>query len=469
MKRAVKPTISGLPPLEKAISRLSARHGWVALLKLRLMVHLRRVQSQEHCRLEFFVREKLMIIRHCILLAAAGAVVCAGSTAGAQYTLTTLATFNGANGSGPYAGLISDASGNLYGTTAYGGASGYGTVFKLAAGTHTLTTLVSFNGANGSGPYAGLIADASGNLYGTTKYGGTSGEGTVFEVAAGTHELSTLISFNGVNGAYPTAGLLADANGNLYGTTSAGLDDFGTVFELTNDTHTLITLASFDVTGTNGSTPQAGLIADASGNLYGTTAYGGASHYGTVFELAAGTHALTTLASFSGMNGPYPYEAYPDAGLIFDSSGNLYGTTTNNGGTVFELAADTHALTTLATFGDFTSGQYPHGRLISDSSGNLYGTASLGGSNNYDSAGDGTVFEVAVGTHTLSALATFSIANGTSPWGGLIGDANGNLYGTTHSGGANNAGTVFELSHVPEPATAMLLMIAAVIWCFRQP
>ncbi len=297
----------------------------------------------------------------------------AATSAAPMYHLTTLAKFNGANGSYPYAGLIADASGNLFGTTYDGGANNAGTVFELAAVTHSLSTLVTFNFTNGGlsrcwpdrrcqrqplrhdgrrrgeqpghsvragcrhtrpqhaghvqwrerrDPEAGLIADASGNLFGTTYKGGVNGNGTVYEVAAGTHELSTLASFNSTNGAYPQAGLLSDASGNLYGTTyQGGAFNVGTVFEVANDVnHTLSTLATFN--GLNGANPYAGLMADASGNLYGTTVGGGANNRGTVFEVAAGSSSITTLATFNGVNGQFP-----QAGLLADAGGNMFGTT----------------------------------------------------------------------------------------------------------------------------------------------
>ena len=147
------------------------------------------------------------------------------------------------------------------GTTSDGGANNAGTVFQVAAGTHLLTTLVSFNlKTNGSSPTVGLIADASGNLYGTTELGGNlslnlgQGFGTVFKVAAGTHALTNLVSFDGTNGATPLSGLIADANGNLYGTTrDGGLYGMGTVFEVAASTHVLSTLATFN--GANGLSP----------------------------------------------------------------------------------------------------------------------------------------------------------------------------------------------------------------------
>ncbi len=357
--------------------------------------------------------------------------------AAGTHALSTLATFNGNNGEHPDAGLIADAAGNLYGTTFSGGTAGDGTVFEVAAGTHALSTLATFNGNNGGSPWAGLIADAAGNLYGTTFLGGAAGDGTVFEVAAGTHALTTLATFNGNNGSDPEAGLIADAAGNLYGTTEGGgTAGDGTVFEVAAGTHALSTLATFD--GTNGSVPRAGLIADTAGNLYGTTWEGYPAGAGTVFEVAAGTHALTTLVAFNDIG------AYPDAGLIADASGNLYGTTSEGGtadrGTVFEVAAGTHDLTALATFNG-NNGQFPEAGLLADAAGNLYGTTEWGGT-----AGDGTVFEVAAGTHALTTLATFNGNNGAYPWAGLIADAAGNLYGATSEGGTADDGTVFEVA-----------------------
>ena len=171
--------------------------------------------------------------------------------------------------------MIFDSSGNLYGTTTSGGASGKGTVFAVATGSHALSAIASFDGTNGDTSYAGLVADASGNLYGTTYGGGASNQGTVFKVDAVTHSLTSLVMFNGINGASPHASLIADSHGNFYGTTtSGGANGQGTVFEIANDAnHTFITLAAFN--GVNGAFPYAGLLADANGNLYGTTQGGG--------------------------------------------------------------------------------------------------------------------------------------------------------------------------------------------------
>lgn len=354
-------------------------------------------------------------------------------------TLTTVATFSSSLlGSKPYAGVIFDAAGNLYGTTSDGGMNNEGTVFEVLAVVHTLTTLVTFDDTNGDRPIGGLVADAAGNLYGTTSDGGANSDGTVFEVSASNHTLTTLASFDGIRGANPYAGLTVDASGNLYGTTfNGGANDDGTVFEVSAARHTLTTLASFN--GTNGMHPRGGLVVDAAGNLFGTANGGGASNDGTVFEVSAADHAITALASFGSPNG-----VTPGAGLVADAAGNVYGTTTKGGanddGTVFEVSAAGHTLTTLASF-DATDGIDPEAGLIADASGNLYGTTNNGGAN-----GAGTVFQFSAAGHTLTTLASFVDTNGVNPQAGLVADPTGNLYGTTYGGGENSDGTVFEVT-----------------------
>ena len=355
-------------------------------------------------------------------------------------TVTTLASFNDTNGSSPNSVTL-DAAGNLYGTTTFtAGASGDGTVFEIARGSTTVTTLVSFNFTNGYGPQGGVTLDAGGNLYGTTRLGGVFGNGTVFEIAKGSTTVTTLASFNGINGANPWAGVTLDAAGNLYGTTLAGGANIaGTVFEIARGSTTVTTLASFD--DTNGAGPFAGVTLDAAGNQYGTTSQGGASNLGTVFEIAKGSATITMLASFNGTDG-----AYPRAGVTLDAAGNLYGTTSAGGGsddgTVFEIAKGSTTITTLASF-DGTNGDGPQGGVTLDSAGNLYGTTQYGGA-----SGAGTVFEIAKGSDTVTTLVSFNFTNGSGPQAGVTLGSAGNLYGTTEVGGAggDDYGTVFEIA-----------------------
>jgi uncharacterized repeat protein (TIGR03803 family) len=350
-------------------------------------------------------------------------------------TITTLAAFNGTNGANPHSGLVLDGSGNLYGAASAGGLNSDGTVFTVATGSGTMTTLASFDDYHGAAPLGALILDAGGNLYGTASAKGPSETGTVFEVAKGSGAITTLDSFNGVDGQNPQGGLLLDGSGNLYGTASAAVPSRGTVFELAKGSGAITALASFI---TDGTAPVAGLVMDGGGNLYGTTNAGGASNFGTVFEVAAGSGAITTLASFGGSDnssGPY-------AGLVLDGSGNLYGTT--YAGTMFELARGSSTITTLAVVGGA-----PHAGLIMDASGNLYGTTVSGGTSN-----DGTVFELAKGSSTVTTLASFHGTDGAYAYAGLVMDASGNLYGATWEGGPTwnpkgrqyGDGTVFELA-----------------------
>ena len=365
-------------------------------------------------------------------------------------SLTALASFNGfLNGSAPKAGVIMDSSGNLYGTTTTGGTSNDGTVFELAKGSGTITTLASFNGTNGKDPIGRLIIDSSGNLYGTTYTGGAHGYGTVFELAKGSGTITTLASFNIGTLEYPEAGVIMDGSGNLYGTAGGG------IFELAKGSGKLTTLASFS----NGSSNPAysGVIMDSSGNLYGTTSSGLVYTNGTVFELVKGSSTITTLASFNGTtNGGSPY-----AGVIIDSSGNLYGTTYDGGahgyGTVFELAKGSGKITTLASFNPPTtgySGDLNSAGVIMDSSGNLYSTTELGGASGY-----GTVFKLPKGSSKITTLASFNkTTNGAYPWaGGVIMDSSGNLYGTTYGGGTSGGGTVFEFTQSTPSDLAMTL------------
>jgi uncharacterized repeat protein (TIGR03803 family) len=360
-------------------------------------------------------------------------------------SLATLASFTSISGANPYAGLTLDGSGNLFGTTQAGGAANDGTIFELAHGSGTLTTLGSFHGPDGANPYGGLTLDGSGNLYGTTYQGGAFGDGTIFELARGSGTITTLASFSGTNGSNPADALVMDSSGNLYGTAfNGGAHSDGTVFELAQGSGTITALASFK--GSDGASPYAGLVMDTSGNLYGTTVFGGASKDGTVFELAAGSGTITTLASFNGTNGQEP-----QAGLILDGSGNLYGTTPDGAsagdghGTVFEVASGSGTITTLASFSG-SSGSYQDGGLVMDASGNLYGTSFAGGA-----FGDGTVYKVAQGNGTITALASFKLTDGADPFAGLVMDGSGDLFGTTQSGGASSQGTLFELPGAAAP------------------
>jgi uncharacterized repeat protein (TIGR03803 family) len=270
-----------------------------------------------------------------------GIVAAAGGQSHAA-NLTPLVSFNGTDGTNPGGSLIADAKGNLFGTTANGGAAGLGTVFEIAKTDRGYasapTTLVSFSGVNGEDPLSNLITDAKGNLFGTTNFGGANGGGTVFEIVKTDGGYASapkvLVNFcslpNCADGANPEgAGVIADADGNLFGTTGlGGANGGGTVFEIIKTDRGYASAPKILVNFcalpncADGSFPVAGLIADADGNLFGTTDGGGANGGGTVFEIVKTHHGYastsTTLVSFCSL--PNCADgAHPRAPLIVDA------------------------------------------------------------------------------------------------------------------------------------------------------
>ena len=364
-------------------------------------------------------------------------------------TFTTLVNFAGTDGINPLTSLIQGSDGNFYGTTMSGGANSfYGTIFRVTP-DGALTTMYSFCPSiqllcpDGYWPFGGIIEATDGNFYGTTAFGGAHGAGTIFKMTPdGT--LTTLYSFcaleNCSDGSHPYTGLIQASGGNLYGTAfSGGANTYGTIFKISPD-GVFTTLHSFD--GLDGEFPYTGLIQAMNGNFYGTTSGGGAAGpaagHGTVYKMnLAGT--VTRLHSFRETDGDSPY-----AGLVH-SNGNLFGTTqlggANNAGTIFEIARD-GTLTTLHSF-DSTGGEEPYGGLIQGSDGNFYGTTLKG------AAGYGSVFSFNP-EGTTSTLHSFAETDGSEPQGGLMQATDGTLYGTTVSGGVNGLpggyGTVYRLS-----------------------
>jgi uncharacterized repeat protein (TIGR03803 family) len=364
----------------------------------------------------------------CLVTNAYGAIM----SSPALLTVTgPLHSFIGPDGGLPYAALVQGADGSFYGTTEYGGAYGYGTVFKMT--TNGTSTLVSFNYSNGANPVAGLVQGADGNFYGTTYSGGANGYGTVFKItASGT--LTTLASFSySTNGASPHAGLLQGTDGNFYGTTSSGGTNggYGTVFRMTTN-GALTALVSFN--STNGARPYGGLVQGADGNFYGTTLSGGTNGVGTAFRMTT-NGTLTTLVAFN-----YSAGESPEAGLVQGADGNFYGTAENgglnNGGTVFRMSTN-GTLTTLVSFNSFNyiNGAYPYGGLVQGADGNFYGTTSEGGAYN-----NGTMFRLA-SDGMLTILYSFDGTNGDFPQAALVQGSDGNFYGTTSGGGVGYNGT----------------------------
>ncbi|MGC9949352.1 MAG: choice-of-anchor tandem repeat GloVer-containing protein [Bryobacteraceae bacterium] len=356
-------------------------------------------------------------------------------------TFTPLASFDGSNGSEPYLlSLVQGTDGMFYGTTRIGGAYGSGTVFKVST-SGVVTTLHSFcaksNCPDGRAPTGSLVLGTDGNLYGTTEYGGgAKDDGTVFKITSA-GELTTLISFDGTNGAEPVTGLVQGGSGNFFGTTyGGGASDDGTVFQIT-PSGTLTTLHSFGYT-TDGAFPYGALLEASNGNLYGTTYEGGATGYGTLFEIAA-NGTLNTLYTFDSTDG-----AYPEGGLIETTSGKLCGTTYKGGsggdGAIFD-ATLAGAVTPVHSFTS-NGGSDPVSGVIQATDGNLYGTTTTTGSGG---SGYGTVFRMTAGG-TFTTLHTFADTDGAYVYDGLVQGTDGSFYGVTEEGGSSNNGTVFKLS-----------------------
>jgi uncharacterized repeat protein (TIGR03803 family) len=427
------------------------------------------------------------------------ALMLAGSATAASPDKVLYRFKGGTDGAGPRADLIADNAGNLYGTTfSGGGGASEGTIFQLKpparqGGAWTETILYSFlNLGDGQYPWAGLIADKTGNLYGTTWLGGVFGNcGVVFKLAPSgrTWTYSVLHNFSCddlTDGGESRADLVMDDSGNLYGTTTVGgnggcLGGCGVVFEVarSGSSWNERVLYNFPATGSGenayGGT-GGGVVLDTKGNLYGTTFNGGgANSAGTVFELIrparrGGAWKHKVLHSFNQMN----EGLYPQAGLIFDARGNLYGTTQigagsgcygNGCGVVFRLTAQKSGSWTYTVLYKFTGqgdGSLPQASLTINSAGNLYGTTQLGGSgSNCSSSGCGVVFRLKpparrAGAWTETVLHSFQGGkDGYVPWGRVVFGKGALLYGATQFGGIPSCdsnvgcGTVFAVAQQP--------------------
>ncbi len=348
------------------------------------------------------------------------------------------------DGATPNAGLVQDDDANLYGTTYFGGTAGNGTVFKLTPGG-TESVLYSFGSvtADGASPSGGLFRDSGGNFYGATALGGASGAGTIFRIAAVGTE-TVLYSFGNVanDGTSPQGALTLGNDGGFYGTTNqGGSNGDGTVFRITSAGVETV-LYSFGSGPADGLAPTGGLIQGSNGNFYGTTPAGGSNNVGTLFEITPAGAAMV-LHSFSGGSTD---GVEPAAGLVQGSDGNFYGSTASGGasnvGAVVRITA-AGAETVFFSFGGGTGdGAGPAGRLVVGSDGNFYGATSSGGTSN-----NGTVFRITpTGAESLLHSFAGGAADGASPNGSLVEGSDGALYGTTSSGGTNDSGTVFRIT-----------------------
>jgi uncharacterized repeat protein (TIGR03803 family) len=429
-------------------------------------------------------------------------MVLTGVPAASAQNFNVIHNFTGGNdGSVPMAGLSMDHGGNLYGTASSGGV-GFGTVFRLSnrGGSWFLTPLYSFaGGMDGGKPLARVTIGADGTLYGTTYQGRATvctrnaGCGTVFNLKPTGISVfapwieTVLYRFQGIpDGANPSGDVIFDQAGNLYGTTQLGGNrsdvcafggGCGTVYELSpsNGGWTENVLYRFDASGYQ---PKGGVVFDAAGNLYGTTFYCLPDCVGTVFELTpTGSGWMQTIlytfiapidwyrglptagsifrtssdfqpaTTHNGVGGTEDPGWYPAAGLVLDTSDNLYGATTGGGGygggAVFELMF-TGSSWSLNVLGSFRGDTGPYASLLRDAAGNLYGTTVNEGSHD-----KGTVFELTPfsGGYFYTLLHEFTGgSDGGLPYGSLVMDADGNLYGTASLGGSHGAGVVFQVS-----------------------
>jgi uncharacterized repeat protein (TIGR03803 family) len=408
------------------------------------------------------------------LVVASGLFAVLHASVASAASQTILYSFKGTtDGALPFAGLLADTAGNLYGTLTQGGSAANGAVFKLTPPTKankpwSKKLLYSFKGGpkDGADPQGGLIADSLGNLYGTTVGGGT-GFGTAYELekpapgkTAWKEKVLHIFKGGAADGSMPDGALLLGADGNFYGTTSEGGGGgattcvvstpvyCGTVFKLSppapgKSAWAEKVLYSFVGGANDAAVPRAALIANSNGTLFGTTQYGGPFDFGTVFSLTPPAGGHGAWAEFVLLYLPAGEGTEPQGNLLMDKFANLYGTSNES---VFEVGAGDQ-YTVLHHF-QGPDGSFPgYAGLIADASFNLYSTTSAGGLN----SNNGTIFEMtppAGGqtTWTQTVLHTFAggPTDGQTPYAPLIMDATGALYGTTFDGGTDNFGAVFK-------------------------
>jgi uncharacterized repeat protein (TIGR03803 family) len=437
-------------------------------------------------------------LKSAALAAAASSLLCVctvpHATAGTAETI--IANFIGSNGSDPEAGLVADADGNLYGTTQVGGSAGYGTVFELtppvpgSRAAWKMKVLHNFTqGNDGGNPFSEVLIDGSGNVYGTTAVGGKSGGGVVFKLTAPKYAETVIYNF-GSDGYEPFGDLTFDDSGAIYGTAAAGGsgDESGVVFQLTppapapgkKGAWKYHVIHAFSKSG-DGAGPFGGILFDRdSGDLFGTTLSGGKDQSGTVFRLTPQGSGWDEklLHSFTGLADG----STPSGRLAIDSSGNLYGTTTVGGnggaGTAYELIRPASGnppwkVHVIHAFSGGDDGQFPIAGLTMDATGNLYGTTVGGGKaptppqscfyggdglagnlNGEEVTNCGTVFELQKSGGKWKFLSLYSfqgwsfdgIQDGEGPDATVMLDQSGNIYGTTTGGGPSLVGTVFKIT-----------------------
>jgi uncharacterized repeat protein (TIGR03803 family) len=376
-------------------------------------------------------------------------------------TFRTAAEFTGFTGAlpgaQPSAQLVLGGDGNYYGVCAQGGADGLGTIFKLLP-DGTAVTVVTFSGNGetfrGALPFAPLLPGEDGYLYGTTSRGGLYNLGTVFKMAEADGSLTTLVEFGGkvigAKGANPYAALVKGPDGALYGTTAkGGKSDHGTIYSVTTN-GTLKTLVEFtDLGPKKGAAPYAALTLFSDGNFYGTTARGGAGDNGTIFQMTP-AGALKTLAEFTGRAGK-KRGALPESPLVVGPDASFYGTTFAGGkynvGTIYKVTP-AGDVTTLIDFGGPNRGAQPQAGLVLGQNGKFRGTTLRGGKGN-----SGTVFEVSASGELRTLLEFPGVNPDTYSQGGIIRAKDDNFYGVSAASGLFGKGSVFQITSLGAATT----------------
>jgi len=367
-------------------------------------------------------------------------------------TVVIFADSDDPKGAGPGT-LASDGAGFLWGTTFAGSTADRGTIFKINTATGALTTVVRFGSVAGHGdsPAGGMVSDGAGNMWGTTTDTAVNGNGTIFKINTANGTITTVATFTGNGGALPgrapVAELVNDGAGHLLGTTSGGVDNpiDSTAFSVTIATEAVTTLAIFnDQQAPNkGRTPHAPVFDDGAGHLWGTTYSGGATNLGTVFKIDQSTGAFTTVVDFDDSTSK---GAHPDAPLVSDGAGFLWGSTFSGGsskdGTVFKIDAVSGALTTVAQFNNVAvKGIGPSAALVPDGVGFLWGSTTGGDDQITGSqVANGTIFKIETSTGTLTSVAQLGVGglSGGKITAPLVNDGAGHFLGILNNlvGGA---------------------------------
>ncbi|HWA35980.1 MAG TPA: choice-of-anchor tandem repeat GloVer-containing protein [Cyclobacteriaceae bacterium] len=360
--------------------------------------------------------------------------------------------FTSSSGSYPYGSLTSATNGMLYGFTTSGGAFGLGTIFEFNPGSATFTSKHDFNSAiSGETPNGDLVQATNGKLYGLTLSGGATGDGTLIEFDPANGNVILKVSFNFLlTGSGPNGSLTQANNGKLYGmTTHGGANQLGTLFEY--DPASGVLTKKIDFSGaSNGSTPYGSLTNGSNGKLYGLTNQGGSTNKGVLFEFDPTTGILVKKVDLTGQaNGSSPFFG----AMCQATDGKFYGMIgaggANNTGLIFDYNPTTNAFTNKMNFGSASDGSSPPGGLTLAPNGKLYGVTEKGGATN-----DGVIYEIDPGTSVFTRRASFeSGVTGAVPIGQMINATNGKLYGLTYEGGSNNAGTIYEFDPTPGTIT----------------